>query len=87
MQVIKGWDKGVKNMCIGEKRKLTIPPSLGYGDRGAGGSIPGGATLIFEARKWVAYVVWEGPYSRPHAPAPWGPAMGSQISLFRRWSI
>jgi len=46
--VIKGWDKGLEGMCIGEQRKLTIPPHLGYGDRGAGGVIPGGATLIFD---------------------------------------
>uniref|UniRef100_A0A182NZ07 peptidylprolyl isomerase n=1 Tax=Anopheles dirus TaxID=7168 RepID=A0A182NZ07_9DIPT len=47
-QVIKGWDQGLTDMCVGEKRMLTIPPELGYGDRGAGNVIPGGATLIFD---------------------------------------
>jgi FK506-binding protein 2 len=48
--VIEGWSQGLVGMCEGEERRLTIPPELGYGSRGAGGSIPPNSWLVFDVK-------------------------------------
>ncbi|KAG0078666.1 Peptidyl-prolyl cis-trans isomerase fpr2 [Linnemannia elongata] len=47
-QVIKGWDEGLTGMCVGEKRKLTIPARMGYGSRSMGSAIPANSALVFD---------------------------------------
>ena len=49
-QVVPGWDEALSDMKVGERRKLIVPPALGYGSEGAGGVIPPNATLIFEVK-------------------------------------
>ncbi|KAF8647104.1 hypothetical protein AX16_006937 [Volvariella volvacea WC 439] len=47
-RVIRGWEEGLKGMCVGERRILTIPPDMAYGSRGFGDIIPAGSTLVFD---------------------------------------
>lgn len=47
-QVIQGWEQGLLDMCVGERRKLVIPPRLGYGSRAMGSAIPAYSTLVFD---------------------------------------
>lgn len=54
-QVIKGWDQGIVGLCVGASANLVIPPAMGYGEKGAGGDIPGGATLHFDVEVCLPY--------------------------------
>jgi len=72
-QVIKGWDEGIAGLCKGAKATLVIPPAMGYGEQGAGGDIPGGATLNFDVE--VVDISTEAP------PTPPQPNMFKQIDL------
>jgi len=67
-QVIKGWDEGIVGLCVGAKANLIIPPEMGYGEQGAGGDIPGGATLHFDVE---VVAIGDGP-EEPEEPNLFG---------------
>lgn len=66
--VIPGVEKGVLGACIGEKRRIIIPPSLAYGASGDGSVIPPNSTIAFDLDIFEIYIKGNGPLSRPMAP-------------------
>lgn len=82
-EVIKGWEDGLAGICVGEKRTLTIPPELGYGQQGSGRHIPGDATLKFDV-ECVDIVTKEGSQATAKKPLP---NVFKEIDIDNDWLI